>query len=285
MNDVAVQVSGLIKSYGGVRAVDELDLTIKRGEIFALLGPNGAGKSTTVEILEGFRGRDAGDVTVLGIDPVMATRSWREKVGVMLQSTSPRSFLTAREALTHAARLYSNPRDVDDMLNAVGLMDKAEEKPQELSGGQRRRLDVATALIGQPELVFLDEPTTGFDPEARRQFWGLVESIAADGTTVLLTTHYLDEADHLADRIGIISAGQLVALDTPEGLRQRATGARVSWREAGATHAETTETPTAFLRNLLAQHEGEIDRLEVTHPSLEDVYLDLIATPEAEADA
>ncbi|WP_062076951.1 ABC transporter ATP-binding protein [Demequina globuliformis] len=276
MTDAAIEVSGLVKSYGGVRAVDELDLTIKRGEIFALLGPNGAGKSTTVEILEGFRGRDGGDVSVLGIDPVMATRSWRERVGVMLQSTSPRSFLTAREALDHAGRLYSAPRDVDEMLEAVGLTQKAEDKPQELSGGQRRRLDVALALIGRPELVFLDEPTTGFDPEARRQFWTLVESIAADGTTVVLTTHYLDEADHLADRIGIISAGRLVALDTPEGLRRRASGARVSWREGTTTHAEHTETPTAFLRGLLARHDGEIERLEVTHPSLEDVYLDLI---------
>ncbi|WP_062069988.1 ABC transporter ATP-binding protein [Demequina sediminicola] len=276
MTDAAIQISGLVKSYGGVRAVNELDLTIPRGEVFALLGPNGAGKSTTVEILEGFRGRDSGDVTVLGIDPVMATRSWREKVGIMLQSTSPRSFLSAREALEHASRLYTHPRGVDEMLEAVGLMEKAEDKPQELSGGQRRRLDVATALIGRPELVFLDEPTTGFDPEARRQFWKLVESIAADGTTVLLTTHYLDEADYLADRIGIIAAGELVALDTPEGLRNRATGARVSWREGATTRTEHTETPTAFLRDLLSHHDGEIDRLEVTHPSLEDVYLDLI---------
>ncbi|MDE0572414.1 ABC transporter ATP-binding protein [Demequina sp. B12] len=285
MTDAAIQVQGLVKAYHGVRAVDGLDLTIPRGEVFALLGPNGAGKSTTVEILEGFRGRDAGEVSVLGIDPVMATRSWRERVGIMLQSTSPRSFLNAREALTHASRLYSNPRDVEEMLDAVGLTDKAEEKPQELSGGQRRRLDVALALIGRPELVFLDEPTTGFDPEARRQFWRLVESIAADGTTVLLTTHYLDEADHLADRIGIISSGRLVALDTPEGLRRRAAGARVSWREDGELRTQVTPTPTAVLRELLERHSGEVEHLEVVHPSLEDVYLDLIGDTTAEADA
>ncbi|WP_084127949.1 ABC transporter ATP-binding protein [Demequina sp. NBRC 110055] len=276
MTDAVVQVRGLVKSYGGARAVDDLDLTIERGEVFALLGPNGAGKSTTVEILEGFRTRDGGEVSVLGIDPIMATRSWRERVGLMLQSTSPRSFLTAREALTHATALYSHPRDVDETLAAVGLTDKADEKPQELSGGQRRRLDVALAVIGRPELIFLDEPTTGFDPEARRQFWRLIESLTDDGTTVVLTTHYLDEADHLADRIGILARGRLVALDTPAGLRSLATGARVSWSEDGVTRTETTTGPSALLRDLLARHDGEVPGLEVVHPSLEDVYLDLI---------
>ncbi|WP_084077304.1 ABC transporter ATP-binding protein [Demequina sp. NBRC 110057] len=276
MSDAVVQVSGLVKSYGGVRAVDGLDLTIERGEVFALLGPNGAGKSTTVEILEGFRTRDAGDVSVLGVDPVMATRSWRERVGLMLQSTSPRSVLTAREALSHATALYSDPRDVDETLAAVGLTEKSDAKPQELSGGQRRRLDVALAVIGRPELIFLDEPTTGFDPEARRQFWGLIQSLTADGTTVLLTTHYLDEADHLADRIGILSAGRLVALDSPAGLRSLASGARVTWTEDGTARTETTAAPTALLRDLIARHDGEIPGLEVVHPSLEDVYLDLI---------
>lgn len=276
MSDAVVQVRGLVKSYGGVRAVDELDLTIERGEVFALLGPNGAGKSTTVEILEGFRTRDGGEVSVLGTDPIMATRSWRERVGLMLQSTSPRSFLTAREALQHASKLYGHPRGVEDTLAAVGLTDKADEKPQELSGGQRRRLDVALAVIGRPELIFLDEPTTGFDPEARRQFWHLIGTLTEDGTTVVLTTHYLDEADHLADRIGILSGGRLVALDTPAGLRSLASGARVTWREEGTAHTVQTSAPTALLRDLLARHDGEVPGLEVVHPSLEDVYLDLL---------
>ena len=276
MTDTAIAVSGLRKSYGDVLAVDGLDLEIRSGEVFALLGPNGAGKSTTVEILEGFRKRTAGDVTVLGEDPQHADRSFRERIGVMLQTTSGRSFLSAREALHHAAKLYPNPRGVDETLAAVGLEEKANVKPQLLSGGQRRRLDVALAVIGQPELVFLDEPTTGFDPEARRQFWRLIESLRGGGTTIVLTTHYLDEADHLADRIGIIARGSLVALDTPAGLRARATGAHVTWTENGIAHEESTPTPTALLRTVLARHEGEVENLEVRHPSLEDVYLDLV---------
>lgn len=276
MTEPAIAIAGLRKHYGDLHAVDGLDLEIPRGEVFALLGPNGAGKSTTVEILEGFRKRTAGEVAVLGVDPQHATREWRTRVGIMLQGTSEHGLLTAREALLYAARLYPNPRDVDQTLEAVGLTEKAGAKPATLSGGQRRRLDVALALIGRPELVFLDEPTTGFDPEARRRFWDLIESVRGDGTTVLLTTHYLDEADHLADRIGIIAAGRMVALDTPAGLRARATDARVTWLEDGVPRTQETAAPTAFLRELLARTPGEIDGLEVVHPSLEDVYLHLI---------
>lgn len=277
MNDVAIEIAGLHKHYGNKRAVDGLDLSIERGEVFALLGPNGAGKSTTVEILEGYRRRTAGEVHVLGTDPHEGGRSWRERIGIMLQTTSDRNFLTARESLTHASRLYPHPRDVDETIAAVGLEEKANAKPQTLSGGQRRRLDVALAVIGDPELVFLDEPTTGFDPQARRQFWTLIESLREGGTTILLTTHYLDEADYLADRIAIIANGRLVALDTPGGLRALATDAVVTWRDGDGPRRESTPEPSAFLRNLLSRHEGEIPHLEVRHPSLEDVYLELIS--------
>lgn len=276
MTTPAITVSGLTKHYGDKRAVDGLDLEIATGEVFALLGPNGAGKSTTVEILEGFRKRTAGDVSVLGVDPQHATSHWRERVGVMLQATSMRSLLTGREALVHAASQYPRPRDVDETLEAVGLTDKANVKPQTLSGGQRRRLDVALAVIGRPELLFLDEPTTGFDPEARRQFWRLIESLRGDGATILLTTHYLDEADYLADRIAIIADGAMVALDTPEGLRSRAAHARVSWDGAEGPRTVETDSPSAVLRDLLTEHSGEIPGLSVVRPSLEDVYLSLI---------
>ncbi len=283
MSAPAIRITDLHKHYGDLHAVDGLDLEIPRGEVFALLGPNGAGKSTTVEILEGFRKRTSGEVEVLGEDPQHASKDWRHRVGVMLQGTSERGLLTARESLQYAASLYRDARDVDEMLAAVGLTEKAGAKPATLSGGQRRRLDVALALIGRPELVFLDEPTTGFDPEARRQFWGLIESVRGDGTTVVLTTHYLDEADHLADRIGIIASGSLVALDTPEGLRSRASDAHVSWVEDGVHRVEQTPSASAFLRDLLARTPGEIEALEVRHPSLEDVYLQLIGDTSAAA--
>ncbi|MFV0634072.1 ABC transporter ATP-binding protein [Demequina sp.] len=283
MNPPAIAVTGLRKTYGDNHAVNGLDLEVRRGEVFALLGPNGAGKSTTVEILEGFRRRTAGDVEVLGVDPAHATRAWRERVGLMLQNTSGQSFLTARETLVHASKLYPSPRDVDETLAAVGLTAKADEKPQKLSGGQRRRLDVAVAVIGRPELVFLDEPTTGFDPEARRQFWDMISALKDDGTTVVLTTHYLDEAERLADRIGIIAAGALVALDTPSGLRSRATTTQVSWLDHGEHRTEDTATPGEFLRTLLAAHDGEVPGLEVRRASLEDVYLDLVGISEVAA--
>jgi ABC-2 type transport system ATP-binding protein len=283
MTSSAITIRDLHKHYGPKRAVDGLDLEILEGEVFALLGPNGAGKSTTIEILEGFRHRTSGDVSVLGVDPQHAGHAWRSSIGLMLQSTSDRSFLTAREALTHAARLYPNPRDVDETLELVGLTDKAGAKPQTLSGGLRRRLDVALAVIGNPRLVFLDEPTTGFDPEARRNFWGLIEGLASGGTTVLLTTHYLDEAEYLADRIGIINNGQLIALDSPTRLRARASAAVVAWEEEGVRKREETAAPTAVVQRLATQFGGEVPGLTVTHPSLEDIYLSLIG--EAAADA
>jgi ABC-2 type transport system ATP-binding protein len=279
----AITIANLRKTYGEKNAVDGLDLTISEGEVFALLGPNGAGKTTTIEILEGFRKRTSGEVTVLGKDPHHADRDWRTQVGIMLQSTSDRSFLTAREALAHSARLYPHPRDVDETLDAVGLTEKASAKPQTLSGGQRRRLDVALAVIGRPRLVFLDEPTTGFDPEARRQFWGLIEGLRGDGTTIMLTTHYLEEAEHLADRIGIVANGKLIALDTAENLRATASHTHVKWTEGGKPHSVETATPTAVLRELTTRLAGEIPDLSVTRPSLEDVYLDLIGAQEVSA--
>ncbi|MEX0913860.1 MAG: ABC transporter ATP-binding protein, partial [Demequina sp.] len=201
MNTPAIEIKGLTKAYGANHAVDGLDLTIKQGEVFALLGPNGAGKSTTVEILEGYRKRTAGDVSVLDIDPAHPTREWRERLGIMLQSTSTSTLLTVREAVTHWSRLYPNPRDVDEVIASVGLEEKADARAKTLSGGQRRRLDVALAVVGRPELIFLDEPTTGFDPEARRQFWRLIESLREGGASILLTTPYLDEAEFLGDRL------------------------------------------------------------------------------------
>ena len=281
----AISIQGLEKRYGDLRAVDGLDLEIERGEVFALLGPNGAGKSTTVEILEGFRKRDGGTVSVLGQDPQHPNRDWRSDLGVMLQSTSERGHLTARESLLHTSRLYSDPRDVDETLAAVGLTDKAKSKPQTLSGGQRRRLDVALAIIGKPKLVFLDEPTTGFDPKARRQFWSLLESLREGGTTIVLTTHYLDEAEYLADRIGIIAAGKLIALDTPAGLRSRASQAVVTWTVDGQRFTESTETPTALVASLSQRFGGEVPGLTVTAPSLEDVYLDLIGEQDGSGEA
>ncbi len=279
-------MTGLRKTYGSKHAVDGLDLTIKTGEVFALLGPNGAGKSTTVEILEGYRKRNAGDVTVLGVDPAHPTREWRERLGIMLQSTSSVTLLTAREAIAHTARLYPNPRNVDEVIAEVGLEEKADARANTLSGGQRRRLDVALAVIGRPELVFLDEPTTGFDPEARRQFWRLIETLRDGGTTILLTTHYLDEAEYLADRVAVIANGSLVALDTPKGLRRRAENSTVSWTDAAGHQSVATTTPTAVVRDLLAKHKGEIPDLEVRNPSLEDVYLELIGQADADlADA
>lgn len=281
MTEAAIQVTGLRKTYGDLNAVDGLDLRINTGEVFAILGPNGAGKSTTVEILEGFRQRTAGEATVLGVDPAHPTREWRERLGIMLQSTSTNAPLTVREMVTHQSHLFPHPRGVEETIAAVGLEEKSHVRSTALSGGQRRRLDVALAVVGRPELMFLDEPTTGFDPEARRQFWHLIESLKDGGTTIVLTTHYLDEAEHLADRLAVIARGKMVALDTPAGLRARAADAVVSWSEAGADdtlalRSEVTKTPTALVRQLIATHEGEVKDLEIRRPSLEDVYLDLI---------
>ena len=275
----AVQVQALTKVYGPTRAVDGLDLEIDAGEVFALLGPNGAGKTTTVEILEGFRSRDSGRVSVLGSDPAAAGAAWRDRIGIVLQSSGGLDLLTPREILRATARLYRRPRSVDEVLGAVGLEAKADARIAGLSGGQRRRLDVALGIIGRPELLFLDEPTTGFDPQARRDFWTLIDSLSDEGTTIVLTTHYLDEAEHLADRVAVILGGRIVALDTPAALGGRnSQEALVSWEEAGTRHTEKTSAPTAMVTTLHARLGGEIPGLTVTRPSLEDTYLGLVAT-------
>jgi ABC-2 type transport system ATP-binding protein len=274
----AIRLRGLTKSYGEHRAVAGLDLDVEVGEVFALLGPNGAGKTTTVEILEGFRDRDGGEVSVLGTDPHGAPLSWRDRIGIVLQSTGGLDLLTPREILRSTARCYREPRDIDEVLVATGLAEKADERIVGLSGGQRRRLDVALGIVGRPELLFLDEPTTGFDPQARRDFWGLIRSLAEEGTTILLTTHYLDEAEQLADRVGVIAGGTLLALDTPADLGGRQhEEAAVSWEEGGTRHTVRTATPTAEVARLAARFPGEVPELTVTRPSLEDVYLELIA--------
>ena len=271
----AIQVRGLRKSYKGVAAVDGVDLDIRQGEVFALLGPNGAGKTTTVEILEGHRRRDAGEVSVLGVDPGSAGRAWRARLGIVLQTANDAAELTVRESVRHYAGYYPNPADPDDVIEQVGLTAKAGTRVKALSGGQRRRLDVALGVIGQPELVFLDEPTTGFDPEARRQFWELIRSLAAGGTTILLTTHYLDEAEALADRVAVIAGGHIVAAGTPATLGGRSTAkATVSWLGPRGPESRLTDTPTALIAEL--SQGRELPELTVTRPSLEDTYLELI---------
>ena len=275
-----IEVRGLRKSYASLEAVRGIDLSITQGEIFSLLGPNGAGKTTTVEILEGFRTRDAGEVKVLGFDPATqgrASREWRNRIGIVLQSTSDAGDLTVSETLSHFAGYYSNPRDPEEVISAVGLEEKSKELIRSLSGGQRRRLDVALGIIGNPELLFLDEPTTGFDPEARRAFWSLIDGLRNDGTTILLTTHYLDEAEALADRVAVINHGQIIEVSTPQQLGGRSTSkAVVQWRDNGEIKSEETENPTALVSTLTAQFSGEIPELSVTRPSLEDIYLKMI---------
>ena len=277
--DDAITIRGLTKAYGGRAAVDGLDLDIRTGEVFALLGPNGAGKTTTVEIAEGFRTRDTGEVRVLGTDPQGAGLAWRNRVGIVLQSSGGLDLLTPREVLRSTAKVFTTPRDVDDVLAAVGLEDKADTRVVGLSGGQRRRLDVALGIVGRPELLFLDEPTTGFDPQARRDFWDLIRLLSTEGTTILLTTHYLDEAETLADRVGVIAAGRLLALDTPAALGGRsAEEATISWQEDGIRRSLRTASPTADIARLAARFAGgEVPGLTVTRPSLEDTYLALIA--------
>jgi ABC-2 type transport system ATP-binding protein len=274
---VAVRVRGLRKEYAGKAAVDGIDLDIDPGEVFALLGPNGAGKTTTVEILEGYRRRDAGDVEVLGHDPGDDDRRYRSRIGIVLQSTAESPELTVAEMVRHFSLYYPAPRDPEEVLAAVGLTQKRSSRVRSLSGGQRRRLDVALGIVGHPELLFLDEPTTGFDPQARRAFWQLVRGLRGDGTTILLTTHYLDEAQQLADRVGIIAAGRLLAVDTPERLGGRAAHrARVRWQDAAGAHEEITATPTRLVAELAERCGGEVPGLEVVRPSLEDVYLSMI---------
>jgi ABC-2 type transport system ATP-binding protein len=273
----AVRVRGLVKRYGGRAVLDGLDLEVRRGECFALLGPNGAGKTTTIEVLEGVRSRDAGEVTVLGEDPARAGRAWRARLGVVSQGEPAGQALTVREMLDHFAAYSSTPRPTDELLAVVGLEESAGTRVGRLSGGQRRRLAVALGVQGNPDLVFLDEPTTGMDPIARRQFWDLIRDLRAAGTTVLLTTHYLDEAAELADRVGVVSGGRLVEVAPPAelgaALRRVTT---VSWTEAGARRKVRTEAPTAVLRDLLAASPHEVPGLTVTRPGLEDVYLQLV---------
>jgi len=275
-----IEVKGLKKSYGDVQAVRGVDLSIAQGEIFSLLGPNGAGKTTTVEILEGFRTRDAGSVSVLGFDPQTRgheSRLWRNRIGIVLQSSSDAGDLTVIETIKHFSGYYSNPRDVDEVIHSVGLKEKEGALIRNLSGGQRRRLDVALGIIGNPELLFLDEPTTGFDPEARRAFWALIQQLRTDGTSILLTTHYLDEAEALADRVAVINNGVIIEVSTPAELGGRATSqATVQWRDGDAIKSEKTDNPTALVSNLSSSFNGEVPELIVTRPSLEDIYLEMI---------
>ena len=290
----AIEVRGLSKSYGDVHAVRRVDLDVEDGEILAFLGPNGAGKTTTVEILEGFRTRTTGDVSVLGQDPQSAPRAWYEDIGIVLQESRPDPDLTARETVELFASFYVAPRGIDEVLDLVGLSGESAQRAEKLSGGQKRRLDLALALIGDPKLVFLDEPTTGFDPSARRDAWGMIEGLRGLGVTVLLTTHYMDEAEQLADRIAVIRSGEIVASGTKHDLSELAgLATKVSW-DAGAVE------PGAVAGAVLVDGVASIDTydldgvlgafvdgaraagssmasLQIDRPTLEDVYLHLVA--------
>jgi ABC-2 type transport system ATP-binding protein len=271
-----------------------IDITVQRGEVFGLLGPNGAGKTTTVEILEGYRARTSGEVSVLGHDPAHRSIELRRRIGIVLQSGGIYSHVTPREALAHWASFYPHPRDVEEVLALAGLQEKADERSRKLSGGQLRRLDFALALVGNPELIFLDEPTTGFDPEARRAAWETVRSLRALGKTILLTTHYLDEAQALADRVAIVKDGRVLAIGPPRELMAHPPGGaahyRVAYRSDGEFIEHETDDPTALLHELTGEALADGRRLEelsVGRPTLEDVYLELTtaSSPEAEAKA
>jgi ABC-2 type transport system ATP-binding protein len=282
-----ISIKGLRMSYGSTEAVRGIDLEVNRGEVFAFLGPNGAGKTTTVEILEGYRRRTGGDVSVLGEDPERAGRDWRERIGIVLQSGRLDPYLTVRESLDLYAGYFRSPRPTDEVISLIGLEGKADERASRLSGGQQRRLDVGMALIGDPELLFLDEPTTGFDPSARRQAWDVIAGLRDLGKTVFLTTHYMDEAQRLADRVTIIAAGRIVARGTPADLGNRGGGEttiryRVDGREVSLQTAEPVKALNELTGRALADGE-ELEGLEVTRPSLEDVYLELTAAAEASA--
>jgi ABC-2 type transport system ATP-binding protein len=276
----AIEVRGLSKKYGNKVAVAGIDLTVERGEIFALLGPNGAGKTTTVEILEGYRVANSGQVRVLGFDPATkgaTAQKWRNQIGIVLQSTNDAADLSVLETISHFAHYYENPRDVKQVIEEVGLVEKVDAKVRELSGGQRRRLDVALGIIGSPELLFLDEPTTGFDPEARRSFWELIRTLKSEGTTILLTTHYLDEAQALADRVGVINEGVIIEIATPDTLGGRNTApAKVTWLENGATQELLTKNPTEEVLKLSQRFNNQIPELQVLRPNLEEIYLRMI---------
>jgi ABC-2 type transport system ATP-binding protein len=277
----AIEVRELRKSYGGKEAVRGIDFSVARGEIFGLLGPNGAGKTSTVEILEGYRDRTSGEVSVLGYDPRTRPRELRERVGIVLQSSGIYNQVRVREAIAHFAGFYPHPRDVDEVVELVGLGEARDVRARRLSGGQRRRLDLALALIGDPELIFLDEPTTGFDPAARRTAWQTIRSLRDLGKTVLLTTHYLDEAQELADRVAIVMGGRILAEGSPAELGVGgASRYRVAYVRDGEPVICETDNPTALLHELTGEAlaRGErLDGLSVTRPSLEDIYLELTA--------
>jgi ABC-2 type transport system ATP-binding protein len=276
----AIEVRGLSKKYGNKVAVNSIDLTVERGEIFALLGPNGAGKTTTVEILEGYRVANTGQIRVLGFDPATkgaSAQKWRNQIGIVLQSTNDAADLSVLETISHFANYYEKPRDVKQVIKEVGLEEKVNAKVRELSGGQRRRLDVALGIIGSPELLFLDEPTTGFDPEARRSFWELIRTLKSEGTTILLTTHYLDEAQALADRVGVINEGVIIEIATPDTLGGRNNApAKVSWLENGVTQELLTKNPTEEVLKLSQRFNNQIPELQVLRPNLEEIYLRMI---------
>ena len=279
MTTPAVQVRNLQKSYDGRAVVDDVSFDIARGETFALLGPNGAGKSTTVEILEGYRRRSGGTVSVLGVDPEQGGLDWKARLGIVLQTCGQSGLLTVREHLRQFAGFYPAPRDVDEVISAVGLEAQAKLRTSKLSGGQQRRVDVAMGIIGRPELLFLDEPTTGFDPEARREFWELIRGLKADGTTILLTTHYLDEAAQLADRVAVIAGGRLQAVGPVETFGgPEARVPLVRWYEQGVPREERVSAPLAFVTELGRRLGQEPERLEIVRPSLEDIYLELVAS-------
>lgn len=276
-NEASVVVERLYKSYGAFQALRGISFSVAKGETFALLGPNGAGKSTTVEILEGFKSPSSGSVKVLGQNPARGSRDWRSRIGVVPQSTGAFGPYTVREQIQQFASYYPAPRDVSETINAVGLDEKASTRISSLSGGQRRRVDVALSVIGNPEMLFLDEPTTGFDPEARHEFWNLIRALQNRGTSILLTTHYLEEAAFLSDRIGIINAGRLIALGDLDSLG--GSDARipiVEWQEGSKLHRERTSEPGLFVSSLVGRIGSEPEQLRIIRPSLEDIYLQLI---------
>jgi len=274
----AVTVDDLRKSYGQIEAVRGISFEIEQGEVFGLLGPNGAGKTTTVEVLEGYRTRDGGAVSVLGADPQQAGADWRDRIGIVLQSSAMYPNLTVCEHVALFAGYFSHPRDVDEVVDLVGLAEKRDARVKSLSGGQMRRLDLALGLIGDPEILFLDEPTTGFDPAARRAAWGMIRSLRELGKTVLLTTHYLDEAEQLADRVAVLREGRIVALGKPEELTGRQVATEIRYRENGREVLLETYEPTKALHELTgdALARGiELESLQVRRPTLEEIYLEL----------
>jgi ABC-2 type transport system ATP-binding protein len=277
---MAIQVDGLRKSYGQLEAVRGVSFVVRRGEVFGLLGPNGAGKTTTVEILEGYRERSAGDVSVLGFDPASRDRELRSRVGIVLQSSGFYPRATVREAVEHFGAAYPRPRDAEETIALVGLQGKEDTRAGQLSGGQQRRLDLALALVGDPELIFLDEPTTGFDPAARRAAWEVIRSLRGLGKTILLTTHYLDEAQELSDRVAIVKDGLIVAEGPPSELSRRPRSYRVSYQENGHRVELETEDPTELLHRLTGEalaRGARLEGLSVSRPTLEEVYLELTA--------